>query len=404
LTTVTLEDVRAAARNIEGRVYRSPCVKSTALSQLLGATTYLKLDNLQATGSFKERGACNRLLHLSHDEKRRGVICASAGNHAQGVAYHARALGIPVTVVMPKYAPLVKISNTRGFGANVILSGESFDDARCQAMEAAKRDGLVYIPGFDDPLIIAGAGTMGLEILEDVPAVDAIFVPVGGGGLASGIIAAVKPQRPEVDIYALESTHAPTLHASLAAGVVTHTPTRPSLADGLAVAEIGKLCFEIIRGQLKDCLLVDEPQIASAILRLLEVEKTLVEGAAAITLAGAIQVRERLAGQTIVLVLCGGNIDVTVLSRIIDRGLRVDGRLCRVVAQVSDRPGGLAQLLTVIAAAGASIKEVSHDRHFGPADVARVSVSCVIETQGFDHINRLMHALAAAGIDAVNDT
>jgi threonine dehydratase len=279
VSVVTLEDVRAAGRRIAGHVYHSPCVRSNHLSDLLGCRTYVKLDNLQATGSFKERGACNRLLQLSDSEKHHGVICASAGNHAQAVAYHGRTVGVPVTVVMPKYAPLVKISNTRSYGADVILHGESFDDARRHAMQICEEKNLTYIPGFDHPQIIAGAGTLGLEILQDVPDVEAVFVPVGGGGLAAGVVTAIKPQHPEVDIYALESTYAPTLHASLAAGEVTRIATRPSLADGLAVAEIGRLCFDIVRGKLKQCVLVDEPQIASAILRLLEVEKTLVEGA-----------------------------------------------------------------------------------------------------------------------------
>lgn len=397
---VTLEDILAARKRIGDRVYHSPCVRSNHLSALLDANAYVKLDNLQQTGSFKERGACNRLLQLTDDEKRRGVICASAGNHAQAVAYHGRKLDINVTVVMPKWAPLVKVSNCRGYGANVILHGEAFDDARARALELAAADDRVFLPPFDDERIIAGAGTLALEILDDVPQTDAIFIPTGGGGLLAGMSVAVKTLKPSIDLYSVESVSAPTLHASLQAGCVTRVATKPSLADGLGVAEFGKLCFEIVKDKLRRVVLVDEPQIASAILRLLEVEKTLVEGAGAIALAGAIHAKEEIRGKTVVLVLCGGNIDVTVLSRIIERGLREDGRLCRVVVQISDRPGSLAQLLTTIASAGASIKEVSHDRNFGPSDVAQVAVSVVMETQGFDHIERVRDTLGAAGFQA----
>ncbi|HEY0007754.1 MAG TPA: threonine ammonia-lyase [Tepidisphaeraceae bacterium] len=401
--SVTLADIQAARERIAGRVYRSPCPQSNYLSELLGAKTHVKLENLQATGSFKERGACNRLLRLSPQEQRRGVICASAGNHAQALAYHGRALRVPVTVVMPKWAPLVKVSNCRRYGATVILHGEHFHDARAHALDLAAANDQVFVPPFDDPDVIAGAGTIGLEILEEVPDVDAVFVPAGGGGLIAGMVAAIKPQRPQTLIYGAESASATTLHSSLAAGRVQLVPTRPTLADGLAVAEMGQLCFDIVRDHIEKVVLVDEPQIASSILRLLEVEKTLVEGAGAIALAAALAVKEELAGKTIVLILCGGNIDVTVLSRIIDRGLRVDGRLCRIVARIGDRPGNLAQLLAVIAGAGGSIKDVAHDRHFGPADVARVTVSCIVETQGFDHIARVRSALAEAGIDVALD-
>lgn len=395
--TVTLNHILAARDRLRGRVFHSPCVRSDYLSQLLGADAFVKLDNLQATGSFKERGACNRLLQLSPDEKARGVICASAGNHAQALAYHGRALGIDVTVVMPKWAPLVKVSNCRSFGANVVLHGEAFDDARAHALVLAQEQGRVFIPPFDDPAIVAGAGTVALEVLGDVPQTDAIFIPTGGGGLLAGMTVATKALRPKVDLYAAESVGAPTLHDSIQAGHVVRVPTKPSLADGLNVAEIGKLPFEIVKDQIKQVVLVDEPQIASAILRLLEVEKTLTEGAGAIALAAALQMKEQIAGKTVVLVLCGGNIDVTVLSRIIDRGLRVDGRLCRMVVQVSDRPGSLAAMLAKVAQDGASVKDVAHDHHFGPADVARVAVSVVMETQGFDHIERVRQSLLASG-------
>ncbi|MBC7783698.1 MAG: threonine ammonia-lyase [Burkholderiales bacterium] len=398
-----LADLYAARERIADRVYRTPCVHSEYLSDLLGARTFLKLENLQFTGSFKARGAYNKLLQLTPSERQRGIICASAGNHAQAVAYYGRALQIAVKVVMPRWAPLVKVSNCRNFGASVLLHGESFDDARAHAQQLAGADGHIYVPGFDDPHVIAGAGTLGLELLEDVPDMDAVIVPAGGGGLLAGTVIAMRSQPRPIEIYAIESFNAPTLGASLEAGRVVKVPTNPSLADGLAVAEFGSQCFQIVRHELAGLELVDEAQIASAILRLLEVEKTLVEGAGAVALAGALKIREQLAGKTIVLALGGGNIDVTVLSRIIDRGLRVDGRLCKIVARISDRPGGLANLLAVIAGAGASILEVYHDRHFGPADVARITVSCVLETQGPDHIAAVHKALLDAGVDASLD-
>lgn len=401
--SVTLNDILAARDRIAPHVFQSPCVRSTYLSELLGAETYVKLDNLQQTGSFKERGACNRLLQLTADEKRRGVICASAGNHALGVSYHAKRFGIDVTVVMPKWAPLVKVSNCRSLGATVVLHGENFDAAKAEAIARAESENKVFVPPFDDARIIAGAGTMALEILGAVPQCDAIFVPVGGGGLLAGMSVVASALRPNVRLFAVESTSAASLKRSLEVGEVRRVETKPSLADGLNVAQIGQLPFDLIKGAIRDVVLVDEPQIASAILRLLEVEKTLVEGAGAISLAGALQVKEQITGKTIVLVLCGGNIDVTVLSRIIDRGLRVDGRLCRLIVQISDRPGSLAQMLTTIASAGASIKEVSHDRHFGPADVARVAVNVVMETQGFDHINHVRNVLSDAGYAVVVD-
>jgi len=399
--SVSVQDVIEARDRINGHVYRSPCAQSTYLSELLGAPTWCKLENLQATGSFKERGAWNRLLQLTDDEKRGGVICSSAGNHGQAVAFVGRALGVAATIVMPKYAPLIKVSNCRRFGATVILHGDTFNDARLFALEMAEREGLTFIPPFNDERIIAGAGTIGLEILEDVPDVGNVFVPVGGGGLLAGIATVLKARKPDVKLFGCESPSADTLYESMKAGHVTNKPTRPTLADGLAVAAVGELCFPIIQKAIEEVVLVEESAIASAILRLLEMEKTLVEGAGAISLAAALQVKEKLQGKPTVLMLCGGNIDVTVLSRIIDRGLRVDGRLCRIFAQISDRPGSLAKLLAVIAEAGASIKEVSHDRHFGSSDVAMVTVGIVMETQSFEHIAKVKAALTAAKIEMV---
>jgi threonine dehydratase len=397
MSTVTLASIEAARTRIRDVIYHSPCPYSLSLSRLCGCEIYCKLDHLQMTGSFKERGARNKLLQLTDAEKSHGVIAASAGNHAQALAYHGRELRVRVTVVMPVWAPLVKITNCRQFGANVVLHGDTYDAARAYANQLASEQSLVYVPGFDDPDIIAGQGTLGLEILEDVPDPDVVIVPVGGGGLIAGVARAIKSVRPQTRIIGVESEHAPTLKASLAAGKVTRIETQPTLADGLAVAEIGKLCFEMARELVDDLVMVDEAQIATSILRLLELEKMVVEGAGAVSLAAAMSKTLGLEGKKIVLLLSGGNIDVTILSKIIERGLAADGRLCRLTASITDRPGGLAKIAALIAATGASVKDISHDRHFGPADISDVNVHIVLETRDFDHIAQIKHSLMGAG-------
>jgi len=398
MPTVTLDDIRAARERIRDVIYHSPCPYSLSLSRLCGCEVYCKLDNLQMTGSFKERGARNKLLLLPPEQRERGVVAASAGNHALALAYHGHDLGIAVTVVMPRWSPLVKVKNCRSFGANVILHGESYNDAKHHAKHLEAEQKLTYIPGFDDPDIIAGAGTIGLELLEDVPEVDVVICPVGGGGLIAGVGRAIKALKPDVRLIGVEPVNAPTLHASLCAGGVTKVDTKPTLADGLAVAEVGKLCFDIARESIDDLLLVDEPAIARAVLRLLELEKTVIEGAGAVPLAAAMDPAFDLAGKRVVLLLCGGNIDMSMISKVIDRGLAADGRLCRIVAHVSDRPGSLANLTKVLGATGASVKEVEHDRHFGPPDVALVNIICVLETRDFEHIEQIKQALRDAAI------
>jgi threonine dehydratase len=400
MDVVDLEQIRAARERVGTAIYHSPCPYSLSLSRLCGAEIYCKLDHLQMTGSFKERGARNRLLRLSDAEKKVGVVAASAGNHALGLAYHGQLLGIPVTVVMPVFAPLVKVTNCRSFGATVIQHGETFADAVAEATHIAEVDGKPFISAFDHPDTINGQGTMGLEILEDVPDVDAIVVPVGGGGLLAGIGTAVKALRPKVKLYGVEPANAASLTPALAAGHPIRVDTRPTLADGLAVPATGPLCFDIIRRVVDRVVIVDEPRIAQAIVRLLEMEKTVVEGAAATPLAAVTgPLREELAGKKVVLCLCGGNIDVTLISRIIERGLATEGRLARIEVAISDRPGSLARLLKVIADAGASIKEVEHDRNFGPADVADVSISCVVETRDPNHVRMVRQAVIDAGIN-----
>ena len=396
---VGLSDILAARERIRDSVLHSPCTFSYSLSRLCGATIYCKLDHLQVTGSFKERGARNKLKMLVQSGAAgAGVVAASAGNHAQALAYHGKSLGVPVTVVMPRWAPLVKVSNCRSFGAEVILHGESYEQAKRHALGLARDRKRTYVPGFDDEDVIAGQGTVGLEILEDVPDVDAIVVPVGGGGLIAGIATAVKALGPTVKILGVEPINAPTLHESLKAGKVVRVETKPTLADGLAIAEVGKLCFELIRSRLDELLLVDEPTIARSVLKLLELEKTMVEGAGAVPLAAAMNPSCGLAGKKVVLVLAGGNIDVTVLSRIIDRGLVADGRMCKVTVCVGDRPGALARLAAILASTGANVLDIAHDRHFGPADPALVTISATCETRDFAHVAEIENALTSAGL------
>ena len=403
--TVTLDDILAAQTRIAGRVLRSPCPRSIPLSEATGADVFCKLDLLQRTGSFKERGACNALMMLDDAAKSRGVVAASAGNHALGLAYHGKLLGIPVTVVMPRFAPLVKVATCRRLGARVILEGETFDDARRGAAAIADRDGLDRIHGFDDPRVIAGQGTMALEILEDVPEAAAIVVPTGGAGLLAGVAVAAKALRPDIRIVAVETAAAPSFSASLAAGRPTQVPIHPTLADGLAVGRVGELSFLLAAPLVDQVVTVDEAELSLAVLRLLELEKTVVEGAAASALAALLGGRcPELAGRSTVLLLCGGNIDLTILDRVIDHGLVVDGRRWRFTARISDRPGGIARLTAAIAAGGASVREIVHDRTFSGADVFSTGVEVTVETAGHDHVATLARALEADGFAVTSAT
>ncbi len=361
---------------------------------------YCKLDNHQRTGSFKERGARNALAQLPEEQKHRGVIAASAGNHAQALAYQGRLLGVPATVVMPKFAPLIKINNCQKLGATVVLHGKDFAEAKARAHEIAGEKGLAYIDGYDDPAIIAGQGTAGLEIVAQVPDLDAVIVPVGGGGLLAGVSLAVKTLRPEAKVVAVEADHVASFSAALGEGKPVRIETRPTLADGLAIAQVGSNAFAVARQHTDKVLLVNEEQIALAILRLVELEKAVVEGAAATTLAACLsgQLGE-LVGRRVVILLCGGNIDPNVLSRVIERGLVADGRLSRFTAVISDRPGGLADLTSQIATAGASIKQVVHDRAFASSNVSTVNVLCTVETRDRDHLEKLLANLRAHGIE-----
>ena len=395
---VTLADIRAARRRIRDGVILTPCPESIPLSEITGARIVCKLDNFQRTGSFKERGARNALLRLPARSRRLGVVAASAGNHALGLAYHGRLLGIPVTVVMPEFAPLIKITTCRRLGARVILHGNDFAEARAEAERLVSEQGLAYIHGFDDPDIIAGQGTLGLEILEQVPDLDAIVCPVGGGGLLAGVSIAVKALRPRVKIIAVESVATGNLSAALRAGRPVRVPRHATLADGLATLTVGDRAFRHLKGRVDRVVRVEEKWISLAILRMLELEKTVVEGAAAVPLAAMMSGKlPGLEGRKVALVVCGGNIDPVVLGRVIEKGLVHDGRLTRFTVRISDRPGGLAELCRVIASCGASVNQVDHDRAFSGPDVTATHVMCTVETRDRDHVAELHRALRKAG-------
>jgi len=398
---VTFEHIRQAAARIAGHVVATPCPRSIPLSEATGMEIYCKLEYLQRTGSFKERGARNALELLNSEQRRRGVIAASAGNHALGVAYHAQLLGIPATVVMPRFAPLTKLVNCRKLDAEVILHGNTIAEARAHADTIVARRGLTYINGFDDLAIIAGQGTLALEIHEQVPDLDAIVTPVGGAGLIAGVGLAMKHLNPKVKIIGVEPERAASFTAALAAGEPVAIEMRPTLADGLAVPKVGGNAFRIARGLVDRTVLANEHSLALAVLKLMELEKAVVEGAGAAPLAACMMgALPELAGKKVVLPLCGGNIDLTMLGRVIERGLASDGRLCRFTATISDRPGGLARFAEVLAEQGASIVDIEHDRAFADEDLNRVSVHCVVETRDHAHMQTILAALNREGFPA----
>jgi threonine dehydratase len=399
MTMISLQDIQAAKKRIKGGIYYSPCPISGQLSEFAGAQVFCKLDHLQRTGSFKERGARNALLLLDSARREKGVVAASAGNHALGLAYHGKLLGIPVTVVMPETAPLIKITSCQRLGANVQIRGENFAEARAFADSLITSEGLTYIHGYDDWEIIAGQGTMGLEILDQVPDVDAILVPVGGAGLIAGVALAVKSLRPEVQIIAVGAENTPSFAEALRAGKPVRVTNHPTLADGLAVPEVGSNAFSLAKGYVDNLVRVSEDEIALAILRIIELEKSVVEGSAAATLAALLSGKlPELKGKKVVLPFCGGNIDPGILNRVIEKGLVADNRLFRFTATISDRPGGLAALTHVIASVGASVKEITHDRTFGRAEASAVQVICIVETRDRGHIAELQQALRESGI------
>ncbi len=398
---INLQDVQVARERLGRAIYHSPCPLSLTLSKLCGCHTYFKLENLQMTGSFKERGALNKLLQLSETEKRAGVVAASAGNHAQGVAYHATRLGIKSTIVMPKTTPLIKVSNTRDLGGEVILHGANYDEALAQARELEKQHGYTFVHAFDDDAIIAGQGTIGLELLEEETKFDAVVVPIGGGGLISGLAVAMKTLQSDIRIIGVEPEYAASMQAALQAGTPTEIAIKPTIADGLAVKRAGVRSLEVIRKYVDEIVTVSEEEIASAILKLLEIEKTVVEGAGAAALAAVLF--HKISGldwKNVAILVCGGNIDPNLLSKIIERGLAKDGRLVRIRAIVRDRPGELAKICQIVADNSGNIMDVAHNRAFAKLEVGGVEIDMILETRGHDHIQQLLEAFSAEGINA----
>ncbi|MBI4630023.1 MAG: threonine ammonia-lyase [Candidatus Rokubacteria bacterium] len=392
-----LADVEAARDRLRGAIYATPCPYSQTLSELTGARCFVKLENLQMTGSFKERGAANLLQQLDQAARARGVIAASAGNHGLAVAFHAARLGIPAVIVMPEWAPLIKVTSSRRHGAEVILFGANYDEAYGHARDVAARRGLEFVHPFDDARVIAGQGTLGLELLAQRPEMNAVLVPVGGGGLAAGVGLAVKARRPEVRVIGVQAESIPAMKRALEAGSRVTLPAASTLADGIAVRQVGALTLEAAKRYVDDVVTVSEEELANAILLLLEIEKTVVEGAGAAPLAALLNRPLGLAGADVVLVLSGGNIDVTMLSRIIDRGLVKDGRLVRLRVMLRDRPGELARLTAAIAEARANILHIEHDRAFSHAAIGETDVELTLETSGRAQIEALVGRLEAAG-------
>ncbi len=404
---ISLSDIEEAHRRISDAVYRTPCPKSEHFTQLSGAqAVFFKLENLQRTGSFKERGALNKMLTLTAEERGRGVIAASAGNHAQGVAYHAGRLGISATIVMPERTPLIKVTSTREYGARVILTGDNYDEAYAHAKTIEQAEKRVFIHPFNDPLVMAGQGTIGLELLEQCPSLDVVVVPIGGGGLISGVACAMKECNPRVRVVGVQTKAVPSMKASFEAGRLVELPAASTLADGISVKRPGELTFQVVQKYVDEIVTVDDEEIANAILLLLEREKSVAEGAAAVTLAALINGKiSNVAGKKVALLLSGGNIDVNVISRIIERGLVKDGRLVRLQLKLPDRPGALAKLTSALAAQGANVVEIYHNRSFSKVlGLGEAEVEVTLETRGRPHVEELLAALRSQGWSVEEET
>lgn len=392
-----LHDIEAAAARLTGQVLDTPFVESRTISQLTGCQVFLKFENLQYTASFKERGACNKLTQLSADERARGVVAMSAGNHAQGVAYHAQRLGIRAVIVMPRFTPGVKIDRTRGFDAEVVLHGDTLDEARAHAYALAQQQGLVFVHPYDDEAIVAGQGTVALEMLRAQPDLDTLVVAVGGGGLIAGMATVAKALKPGIRIIGVQTERFPAMYNAIKG---THLPQGSStIAEGIAVGTPGEITQAIVREKVDDLVLVDEGDIEQAIVMLLEIEKTLVEGAGAAGLAAVLKYPERFAGQKVGLVLCGGNIDPLLLASIIERGMVRAGRLARIQVNARDVPGNLARITGIVAEAGANIDEVHHQRAFTLLAAQNVAIELVLQTRGREHIAQVIECLREAGFD-----
>jgi len=393
---VSLGDIRAAAARIAGAVERTPCLHSRTLSRLTGAEVWLKFENLQFTASFKERGALNKLLLLGEAGRRRGVIAMSAGNHAQGVAYHAARLGARAVIVMPRGTPNSKVRGTQVLGAEVVLEGDNLFESGKHARALAARDNLVFVHPYEDPLIIAGQGSVGLEMVEAMPELEVLVVPVGGGGLIAGISVAAKELNPKIEIYGVESANYPSMYQRL-----NNLPVEcggDTIAEGIAVKDVGSIALEIIRRLVKEVLVVKEETIERAVVALIEIEKTVAEGAGGAGLAALLEHPQRFAGRRVGVPVSGGNIDSRVLASVLMRGLVRDGRLVRLRVTMPDISGSLAKVAALIAEAGGNIVEVQHQRIFGTSSVRSPEVEFLVETRDRAHTDRLVAALEGAGV------
>ncbi|MES2509214.1 MAG: threonine ammonia-lyase [Pseudomonadota bacterium] len=395
---LALEDIEQAAKRLDGHLLDTPCVESRTLSQVTGAQVFLKFENLQYTASFKERGACNKLAQLSETERKRGVIAMSAGNHAQGVAYHAQRLGIRAVIVMPRFTPGVKIERTRGFGAEVVLHGDTLEESRAHALGLAEQQGLVFVHPYDDEAVVAGQGTVALEMLKVLPDLDTLVIAVGGGGLIAGMATVARALRPNIEIIGVQTSRFPAMVNAFKG--TQHPQGSSSIAEGIAVGNPGQITRTIVTRLVNDMVLVDEGDIEQAMVMLLEIEKTLVEGAGAAGLAALLKYPERFKGKKVGLVLCGGNIDPMLLAAIIERGMVRAGRLARIRISARDVPGSLAKITATVAEAGANIDEVHHQRAFTMLAAQNVEIEMVIQTRGRDHIEQVLDALHKAGFEA----
>ena len=392
---IGLSDIQDARKRISGDIRVSPCPSSESFSALTNNSIFLKLDNQQRTGAFKERGALNKLLTLSKDEQARGVIAASAGNHAQGVAYHAGRHGIRARIFMPLPTPLTKVSATRAYGADVVLHGANYDEAYEKAVEQSRRDGFTLIHAFDDDAVIAGQGTLGLEILEQHPDIEVIVAPIGGGGLIGGIACAAKETNPAVQVFGVQPARIPSMKAAVAEGKPVSLKSAVTIADGIAVRRAGERTLPLVQKYVDDIVTVEEEEIANAILLLLEREKTLAEGAGAAAIAAVLNRKLPLKGKRVAVLVCGGNIDVTLLARIIERGLVKDGRLVRLRVHLPDYPGALHRLTGILADHRANIVETAYDRAYHGVNLGDTAIDITMETRGPDHIAELLSALTA---------
>lgn len=396
---IRLADIHAARERLKGGIVHTPCKQSHSFGEMVSGELFFKFENLQRTGSFKDRGALNKLVQLTPEERKRGVVTASAGNHAQAVAYHASRLGICCTVVMPEFTPFIKVTNTRNYGAQVIQMGATLSDGLKEVHRMVEEHGMTLVHAFDDDDVIAGQGTIGLELVEQVEDLDTVVVPIGGGGIISGIAVAVKTLKPSVRVIGVEAAAAASALASREARGVVGIESADTLADGIAVKRIGERTFPIIQEFVDDIVTVDEEEIATAVLLLLEREKTVVEGAGAVPLAGLMTGKVSVAdGKRVVGVLCGGNIDVNMISRIIERGLVGDGRMAHLIVRVKDRPGSLSRLTELVARMGANVLDIHHRRGFADISVGDVEIVLQLETRGRDHVEELIQALEERGL------